>query len=230
MKSLGIITINYKRSQVLTLWCAQIRRLRTDINEYIPAVVVSGEEDKSICAKWEVWHITEPNIKDKVSFKWNTAMEYMRSIGVDAVMILGSDDIISTGFYKKTQEQVEKGIDLIGVTNAYFYCGHGLLRGSLVLLEGRALLGIGKTVSKNILDKAEWRLWRVGKNWGMDAMAQQEINKHSPTKVIIDDVIVDVKTNDNLNSFNVFKNRKKMDNNIFFDILSKDELEVIRSL
>jgi len=158
MSSLGIITINNGRPQVLRLWCAQIKRLRTEINEYIPAVVVSGEEDKNLCASYGVWHITELNVKDKVSFKWNTAMDYMRGIGADAVTIMGSDDIMSTEFYRKTYEHVEKGIDLIGVINAYFYCSYGLDRGKLVKLEGRAMLGIGKTVSSRILDLADWRL------------------------------------------------------------------------
>ena len=230
MSSLGIITINHGRPQVLRLWLSQIKRLRSELEEYIPAVVVSDEEDKNLCASYGVWHITEPNVKDKVSFKWNTAMAYMRDIGVDNVMITGSDDVMATEFFKRTYEHVEKGIDLIGVSHAYFYCAQGLLRGRLVQLEGKAILGIGKTVSKRILDLADWKLWRVGKNWGMDAMATQEIMKHNPTKVIIDAMIVDVKTRDNLNSFNVFKNRKQVDSKEFYDILSEEELQILKSL
>jgi ribosomal protein S13 len=190
--------------------------------------VVSDEGDACICSQYGVWHIVQQNYP--VTSKFNTAMKYMQSIGVDAVMIIGSDDVISTNFYRKTLEQVEKGVDLIGVQNAYFFCGQGLDRGKLVKLEGRNILGIGKTVSKRILDLADWTLWRNDKNWGMDAMAQQEIDKYNPTKVIIDEIIVDVKTKDNLNSFNVFKRRPQMDNSIFFNILSEEEKEILRTL
>ena len=230
MKQIGIITINHGRPNVLSLWCAQIRRLREELEMYVPAVVVSDECDKNLCAHYGVWHITRPNIKSEVSFKWNVGLEYMRQMGMDAVMILGSDDVISTGFFKKIQEQVDKGIDLVGTNTAYFYCGQGRDRGKLVKLEGRALLGIGKTVSKRILDKAEWRLWRVPKNWGMDAMAQKEIVQHSPSKAVIEDIIVDVKTRENLNSFNVFKNRKQVEPKVFYDILSEEELQIVKSL
>lgn len=230
MKSnLGIITINHGRRKVLSLWCAQIHRLRIETQTYIPAVVVS-DGDRAICHKYGVWQIEHPNIKSEVSFKWNIAMSYMKSLGVDAVMILGSDDSISTQYYLKTLEQVEKGIDLIGTESAYFYCGQGIDRGKLVKLQGRALLGIGKTISKRILDKADWTLWRVAKGWGMDAMAQQEIKKHEPTKAIIEDIIVDIKTRENLNSFNVFKKRPQVDTSLFLDILSNEELTILKSL
>ena len=229
MKSVGIITINHKRRQVLHLWLSQIQRLRRDTDTFIPACVVSDFEDAALCWSFSVAHVVQPNVP--VSLKWNHAMYYMRDVPeVDAVMITGSDDVISTEYYLKTLEQVEKGIDLIGTESAYFYCGQGTDRGKLVKLQGRAMLGIGKTVSKRILDEANWTLWTKPKGWGMDAMAQQEIMKHTPSKAIISDIIVDVKTRENLNSFNVFKRRQEVDSSIFFNILSQEELKILKSL
>lgn len=229
MKSLGIITINHGRRKVLSLWLAQIQRIRRETQIFVPACVVSGFEDAALCWSHSVAHIIQPN--EPVSFKWNHAMYYMRDvINTDAVCIMGSDDIMSTSYYLKTLEQVEKGIDLIGTDSAYFYCGQGIDRGKLVKLQGKALLGIGKTVSKRILNEAGWTLWRVAKGWGMDAMAQQEIVKHTPSKAIISDIIVDVKTRENLNSFNVFKKRQSVDAKLFYDILSEEELKILKTL
>jgi hypothetical protein len=70
----------------------------------------------------------------------------------------------------------------------------------------------------------------VKKDWGMDAMAQQEIDKHSPTIAYINEIIVDVKTRDNLNSFNVFKRRPQVDSSLFFNILSDEELKILKAL
>ena len=229
MKTLGVICINHGRPNVLRLWCAQITRLRRETQTHLPAVVVS-DGDEAICHKHGVWHIEHPNVKTEVSLKWNRAMAYMKSLGIDAVMITGSDDILSTQYYLKTWDEVQKGIDLIGTESAYFFCGQGTDRGKLVRLDGRAMLGIGKTVSKRILDDANWTLWTKPKGWGMDAMAQQEIMKHTPSKAIISDIIVDVKTRENLNSFNVFKRRPEVDANLFYDILSKEELTILKSL
>jgi hypothetical protein len=238
--TLGIITINNLRPQVLKLWCSQIKRLREQLTTYIPAVVVSGEEDWAICNNYKVWHITQQN--NPATAKWNTAMRYMRDQGVDNVMITGSDDIISTRFYQSTLEQVEKGIDLIGISSLYFYAGDGKDRGKLVKLSptdphSTRILGTGKTVSKKILDQCNWTLWNPerkpewNRNWGMDAIAQKTIDRYDHTKVIIDEMLCDVKTKVNLNSFNVWGKRlPQVSPTEFYKILSEEELQILNSL
>lgn len=228
MKTLGIITINNGRQNVLRLWCAQIKRLREEFGMFIPAIVVSGEEDKSICNSYHIIHTTQVN--NPATRKWNTAMKYMRSIGMDYVMILGSDDIISTRYVTQVMELMEEDIDLIGTQTIYFYCGQGADRGTLVKLFNGTLKGIGKTVSKRVLDKCDWQPWDVDKNWGMDAIAQKNFAKHYKSLRIVNDVIVDVKTKANLNSFRVFKRYPVVPSNVFTDILSEEELQILKLL
>jgi hypothetical protein len=196
---------------------------------FIPAVVVSGEEDKSICNQYHVFHITQQN--NPATEKWNKALSYMRTMGVDYVMILGSDDIISTEFVRKTMTEMAKNIDYIGCTVFYFFCGQGLDRGKLVKLDTPQTKGIGRTVSKRVLDLCDWRLWDVEKNWGMDAIATKNILKCNPTKAIIEDIIVDVKTKDNLNSFKLWSKRlPQVDSNLFYNILSEEEKQILFAL
>jgi hypothetical protein len=229
MNSLGIITINFNRPKIIRLWCAQIKRLREQFETYIPAVVVSGKEDETICNQYHVVHITQQN--DPVTEKWNTAMAYMRSIGIDYVMIIGSDDIVSTGFVRKTMEQMERGIDYIGTKVFYFFCGQGLDRGKLVKLDTAPTKGIGKTISKYVLDQCDWRLWDKEKNWGMDAIATKNIVQYARSRVLIEDIIVDIKTTQNLNSFRIWSNRlPQVDSQLFYDILSEEELQILKSL
>ena len=232
MKSLGIITINHKRPQVLKLWCAQIKRLRYDLDWYIPAVVVSGAEDKAICDQYHVMHIEQEN--KPVTAKFNRAMWHMRNIGADYAMITGSDDIMSTEFVQNTITLMETGVDLIGVWSFYFYCGHGKDRGRLVRLERpntRTFLGIGRTVSRRVLDQCDWTLWDVEKNWAMDAIASKNLAKYAVTKAKVEGMIVDVKTNDNLNRFNIWSKRlPEVNPQEFYNILSEEELEILKSL
>ena len=232
MTKLGIITINHGRPQVLSLWCAQMKRLRNDTQSDIPAVVVSGEEDKAICERWDVAHVTQKN--KPVTAKFNTAFYYMRDMGVDYVTIVGSDDIISTRFLRNTFSLMEAGVDLIGVWEFYFYCGHGRDRGKLVRLEranSRTFLGIGRTVNKRVLDQCDWTLWDVEKDWGMDAIASKNLAKYSVTRAKVEGMIVDVKTNDNLNSFRIWSDRLPSVNpQEFYNILSKEELQILNSL
>jgi len=231
-KTLGIATINFGRPQVLSLWCAQIKRLREDTQCYIPAVVVSGEEDKAICDRYHVVHITQEN--KPVTAKFNRAFQFMRGQGIDYVQILGSDDIISTVFLRNTFALMETGVDLMGVWSFYFYCGHGRDRGKLVRFDRpntRTFLGIGRTVSSRVLDQCDWTLWDVEKNWAMDAIASKTLAKYTETRATVEGMIVDVKTDKNLNSFRIWSKRlQEVDPQEFYRILSKEELEILNSL
>jgi len=228
MKTLGIITINHNRPQVLSLWCAQIRRLRQELNAYVPAVVVSEASDNDICLKYAVWHIASEN--RPVTSKFNRAFAYMKSLDVDYVLITGSDDIVSTEFVQNTVAQMELGIDLIGTNTIYFYCGQGIDRGTLTRLDSPILKGIGKTVSKKVLDQCDWVLWNEDKNWGMDSIASKTIAKYAKTKAVIGGMVVDIKTKQNLNSFNVFKKYPKVAPQEFYNILSGEEITILNSL
>jgi hypothetical protein len=232
MKDLGIITINHNRPQVLKLWCASIKRLRKETDTFIPAVVVSGVEDKDICHGYNIGHITFPN--KPCTAKWNRAFEFMRSMSMDAVMILGSDDIVSTALLRNTYTRMEEDIDVMGVNSFYFYCGQGVDRGKLVLLNRpnkNSFLGIAKTVSKRVLDQCDWVLWDQERNWGMDAIANRTINKYAKTKAEVGGMVVDVKTRVNLNSFRLWSQRlPKVNPQEFYKILSEEELNILKSL
>jgi len=237
----GIITISHNRPNVLRLWCAQIKRLRERLETYIPAVVVSDEADKCICNEYKVWHITQQN--DPATEKFNRAFKYMQSQNVDAVMTLGSDDIISCGFYTKTLAELDKGADYVGTRVFYFYCGQGLERGKMVKLDTPQTKGIGRTVTKVILDQCDWRLWwddkwdnpdykgKKERNSGMDAVATYNIVKYAKKKAIIEDIIVDVKTRQNLNSFKIWSKRlPQVDPQMFYDVISEEEKQILLAL
>lgn len=232
MKELGIITINFERPQILKLWCSQITRLRNDTQVFFPAVVVSEEEDKTTCQRHGIGHITFPN--EPVTAKFNEAFRFMRTQGVDYVMILGSDDVISTVLLQNTFALMEEDIDVMGLHTLYFYGGDGVERGNLYRLDRPSqagLLGIAKTVSRKILDQCDWILWNKKKNSGMDAIAQRTINDYATSRAVVQGMAVDVKTRKNLNSIRVWNKRlPKINPQEFYNILSEEELLILRNL
>lgn len=209
-----------------------IKRLRYQTEQFIPAVVVSDQEDEATCKSYHIEHITWGNYP--VTEKWNRAMAYMKSIGVDYVMILGSDDNISTGFYLSTLEQCERGVDLIGVRTFYFYCSHGQYRGKMVRLDrpkAPNFLGIGKTVSSKVLDQCDWTLWRESRNCGMDNVANATLVKYVKTRAEVSGMIVDVKSAYNLNRYEIWAKRLPQINpQEFLKELSNEELQILKTL
>lgn len=228
--SFGFIAPNYNRPTILSLWCAGINRLRNELGTYIPAVVVSEESDKDICDFYQVFHITQEN--KPVTEKFNRGCAYMRELGIDYTIVSGSDNIFSTDCLKAMVSEMDKGYDLIGVNSIYFYATQGKHRGKLVHLHGTKMLGVGKCISKTVMDKINWRPWNKDKNWGMDWVATQNIAPYVKSEKILSFTkIFDCKSDQNINSANMWMQKlKEVDVNIFYDILSTHERELINQM
>jgi len=230
MPKLGIITPNYKRPEILKLWCASIKRIRDDIGVEIPAVVVSEEVDKETCQSYDINHITQQNLF--VSEKFNRGVEFMRD-KVDYVMIMGSDDIASSQTIRRVLEKCKKEYDLIGVNSIYFYGVDGAHKGKLCLHSGERILGVGKTIHRRVLDEINWHPWGQEKNWGLDALVTMSIRPHvKTTSILSDTIIVDCKNvKVNINKASLwFGKRPAIDTNIFLNILGEEEREILMSL
>ncbi len=228
--TMGIIAPNNGRSKVLELFGASIQRIRTQLDTYIPVCIISGEEDLDICNKYHLTHIKQRN--NPVSEKFNRGMVWARDMGITNVLISGSDDIFSTDTIKRIIEEIDKGYDVVGIDNIYFYAGDGINRGKMCHLVGKRILGVGKTISDRILTQVNWRPWTKEKNWGLDALVTQSILPHVKTCSILSDTFVcDVKTKDNLNKSSMWmKKLPTIDPSPFYEILSEEEKQILFSI
>ncbi len=229
----GVLTINHRRPQVLHLFLASMKRLRKDVGIDFPVVCVSGVEDRKVCANYGVTHVVYAN--NPASAKWNIGMVVLQKLHLDYVIILGSDDIMSTDTLKNMMAEMENGWDLIGLTDIYVYDGDGKTRGGLIHYETTKVLGVGKCVNKRVLDEVGWRPWHYHRprNFGMDAIFSRNTNPHVKTLAKVQGVIVDVKSKDSLNKFTMFVANHKgymVDNKIFFDILGEEEKELLKNI
>jgi len=232
MKTIGIITANYNRKQICELWCAMVNRLRRDTETYIPAVVVSGAEDKTACDKYHIIHIEQDNLP--VSAKYNRAMSYMRSLGIDYVLISGSDNSFSTNTWLRIVAEAEKGYDVIGVSNIYFFSTDGMHRGEMVNLKAKNMLGVAKTISSRVLDRVDWKPWSKDKNHGLDGLASVTIKPYVQTTKMLDDVEVwDIKNSvQQLNRFNFWWQKIKVKENPqkLYSTLGEEEMNILNSI
>ena len=229
MKSLGIITANHNRPKILELWCCSINRLRRETETFIPAVVVSDIEDRPTCEKYHIHHSVKEN--NPVSEKYNKAMDFMRVLGIDNVMILGSDNVMSTETYQRINEEVQKGYDLVGIRDIYFFGTAGAYRGNMVKFQGKNMLGVCKTISSTVLDKVGWRPWTRDKNWGLDALVTHAIKPYVQTSKVVDDAVVfDIKGKENLNRFDFWYKKigVKEDPQKLYEIISEEEREILK--
>ena len=229
----GIITINHQRPTIFHLFCASIRRLRSEVGHTFPVICVSGAEDTQRCAEYNIHHILADN--GLGSEKWNLGAMYFKELGIDYMIISGSDDIFSTQTLRSIITEMDKDVDLIGFNRIYVYCAEGRWKGELRLVTTKTVLGVGKTFNKRVLEAVNWRPWEYAspRRWGMDAICSRNTNHHCKTRSIIDGVIVDCKTDQSLNKFSMFvinKHGYPADKNIFFNILGEEEKQILGSM
>lgn len=85
--------------------------------------------------------------------KLNTGLELLQSRDIDAVMILGSDDLVTHNYINLCQRKMLAGYDLVRLQACYY------LSEGQVYFSPHALPGAGVCLSRGLLDRLEWRLW-----------------------------------------------------------------------
>lgn len=229
----AILTINNRRPKIFNIWCASMKRLRADIGINFPVVCVSGVEDLRTCATYKIHHITHAN--KPASRKWDIGMSFIKTLDVDYVIILGSDDIIDTNMLRTMMAEMEQDVDLVGTKEIYVYASDGTHKGELIHFTSGKMLGVGKCVNKRVLDKVNWQPWASTspRNWGMDALMSRNTNMHIETRSFVSGVIVDVKSTESLNKYTMFVNNHKgvpANVKIFYDILGEEEMFLLNNL
>jgi len=215
---------------VLDLFLASIERLRTLAGDF-PVVCVSDEEDKSTCAKNAVVHITQAN--KPVSLKWNTGFKYLRDLGnVDYVMIVGSDDLISSALMLNLIDAMNKDYDLIGIRSIYFYGAYGQNRGKLIHISRAGILGVCRTIHRRVLDNINWTPFPKAVNYAMDGLCMRTISPWVKSQACVEGDCFDIKNHNSMNriEFWMQKVKERTAPEIMYDQLSDKELKILKML
>jgi hypothetical protein len=171
-----------------------------------------------------------------MTYKWDKGMEWLREQELDFVVVSGSDDIFSNDALANIITATSSDPDVIGFQSLYIYCAvTGTLRGRMKHITTKGIYGVGKTLNRRVLDAVNWSPWDypTPRSWGTDAILARNTAQYLHSKAIVDGVIVDVKTNENLNKFTMFeKNRhgNYVDKSLFYNILSEGERKILAEI
>lgn len=102
--------------------------------------------------------------------KWQSGVEYARNLGAERVIILGSDDYLSTGFVAKA-EALSRQHDFVYFDKWYIYdakkCQSFALDYQMERYK-KPPLGSGRVYSKRLLDRHSWQIFDTGRNNHLD--------------------------------------------------------------
>ena len=226
VKIVGLVTINYNRPRTLQLFLYSIDRLRKEFG-WFPVVCVSEKTDCRACQKHNVHHIYQENYP--VSEKWNTGVRWMMTQEVNYIMIIGSDNIISSGLFRNIINSADQEYDLIGINSLYFY---GNIRDHEIVfipLRKNFMLGPARTIHRSVIEYIDGNICPGEHNSGMDYIMTRTIAPYIKSEKIVSGMLVDIKSRKNIHPINYWCRtiKERSDPQFFYDILSDKELSAL---
>jgi len=178
---LVIATIIHRRYELTYAFLRAMERLRNDFG--IETYVGVTKEWNKFLERWEPDPCRE--LLDFYGFKYiehenhplgkkfNAAVNLLRDVDFTHMMILGSDDIPSSGFIEAALDQDPNNeYDVMGIDALWFWGMNprraGFNRFGYFPVKG-VLAGPGKIVSRRALEMVDYAPWPDEKNYAMDA-------------------------------------------------------------
>jgi len=229
---IGILTCVYKRPQISALFLLQIERLRKTYGDlFLPIAVVSTPEDEALFQKHNVE--THMYANSPLGAKFQYGLYQLRD-RVDAVMLMGSDDLIDNTMIDKLLKEEEELVWPIGlyITNTV-----GNKKGEVRLFDWfyKNYSSVGRLVKKSLLDRLDWRLWNGTELRAIDHSSHHRLLEGNPTLKMVnmmpESAILDIKSDVNINSYKRFSLGGKITNADYvfskFSDLEKERLELL---
>jgi hypothetical protein len=204
------------RREVCEFFCKRMQTVRDELGVETLIVGSEGELSRTLVEKYGHHYVEFDN--RPLSRKFNAGMEALRSHSPSHVMILGSDDIVSSSLFEAYIALLQQSdYDLMGITDLYFLGLHTKRWGFGVCGywgNKSTMLGVARCYSSRILDNRNWNLWYDDRNARMDAAAMASVkryvnegNKISTVKFRIKEhghMVIDIKTRGNISSMSNF--------------------------
>lgn len=226
MKKIVFIIAIYKRHDLTKIVLDYYRKLS---KKYGFTVVVAGSEGQisKDLAKGLAYIETE---NYPLTAKNNAMMLKAKEFNPDAVVLLGSDDLICENvirwYYELDTEKV------MGFSDIYFYSTQHKITSHLTLDKH---FGAGRYYPKSVLDKCNFKAWNGKLNKGCDNNSEKylkglEVEFERIPLDKINGFLIDIKHDYNISSKNIIFVGNQIDNNIMAKKLNKEVATKVENL
>lgn len=164
-----ILTCVWKRPEltkvVLSYYEHLKRELAGKINLELLAVGSERDISRNLCQECGFDYLEYPN--EPLSAKWEYGLNRCSDYDPDAVIIVGSDDIISQNLIEFYAGQIQEGLVFCGLKDGYFldmmnqklywWVGYG---DKVDYKRVGETIGMGRCLSRTLLDKLGFSIWK----------------------------------------------------------------------
>jgi hypothetical protein len=211
---LAIVTGCWKRPEIFELFANSIKKLSNDSIEIITIVAGSeGEKSKQMVEKHGFFYIEIDN--DPLATKMNSTTLLAKKFGVDFVLCVGSDDIISNELLEKYAESMKNQIDYTAVLDWYFFDTttdkFAYWGGYIDERRKGHTCGAGRMISARLMDQWNWQPWDVKHSKVLDNSMEDKLKKTPHTSEIfslkkLNIFAFDIKSSTNMTPFELWPN------------------------
>lgn len=147
-------------------------------------LIVSCPKDKIFAIKNKVdWVYT---CNKPLGKKWQIGLDECKKYNPNAILINGSDDLLSLNWVETCYNYINKqNYDIVGKSNWYVLDLINKVPYRFKYKNDRLLLGAGRMISRNILDEINWSLFPLNKNRGLDSYCNKILNQHNATRLVL---------------------------------------------
>lgn len=172
MNKLAIIIPFYKRHSITELCFKNLRSQATKYNIDVYTVGSEGVVSESLAKKYGFNYLEFENLP--ISRKFDALLGQTKGKGYDGVIIIGSDNFISDSvieYYLKADTSLNA---MYGFTDLHFYSTENrkLATKGAYNYTGMSV-GVARMYTKELLEKANYSLWRVDLNSGLDSSSHR---------------------------------------------------------
>ena len=179
--TLALLTCLWQRHALTDLVLGWYHRVQRELSGRcdlaLLAVGSEGATSRSLAADNGFEYIEFPN--SPLGAKWNAGLAALAEQRPDAVVISGSDDVLSVNLFERYAEAITSGTKYLGLHDMYFldlltrrFCfwpgyGPGPRQGDP--------LGLGRCLHVDLLDEVNWQLWDPHLNRSLDASMSKRL-------------------------------------------------------
>lgn len=202
MTRIGLLTTLWKRPAIEQVVLPYYSALELEGVELVRVAAGSeGRRSKKLAtdAGWN--YVEAPN--SPLTGKHQAGLEALRSAGVDAVIVIGSDDLLGGRYWSAVVGHVRGGAEAYTVRGLYLYD----VPSASLAYAPKARPGAGRMYSRRLLQRTNWTLWPGAQDRGLDRLAHQAaIVRAAPYERTWDAeaegiVVLDIKSGRNLTSY-----------------------------
>lgn len=199
---------------ILRQWNAQIQRLRADgrVDLHLLCIGSEGAASVELVSGYANSMSYMEHRNYPLNQKWNAGIQLARTMNPDAVVIVGSDDLLSDALWLAYADKLARGEEAFGLLDLWFFdistqrLGYwpGYSQDSARFGES---VGLGRCYSRSVLNQLDWLLWDYppAKNTVLDGNSTARLNRFNiyPTAFRMDRLGPNVRAVDIKGTFSI---------------------------